>query len=643
MKKRGTWHILFWITLFVIIFILINAAGKKGPEVELEYSQFKQYIRSGSVSKVVVGQDFIKGQFRDSDGILKKFRTIPMNDPNLIKDMEENKVLNFSSVEKNGWLSSILIGCLPMVLLFFVLFFLMRGMIVGSGKHEIMSFGKTKAKLAGNNAAKKVTFKDVAGCNEAKEELQEIIEFLKDPAKFQKLGGKIPKGVLLFGSPGTGKTLLAKAVAGEAGVPFFSSSGSEFVEMFVGVGASRVRDLFDQGRKSAPCLLFIDEIDAVGRHRFAGIGGGHDEREQTLNQLLVEMDGFDTKEGVILIAATNRPDVLDPAILRPGRFDRQVLVSSPDLKDREEILSVHAQKIKIDTDVNLNVIARRTPGFVGADLANLINEAALLAARNGQKAVNMKNMEEAIDRVLAGPQRKSRMMSDKEKKVIAYHEAGHTIVAKLVPTADPVHKVSIVPRGPALGYTLQLPEEDKYLTSRTELLDRLAILFGGRVAEELVFSEITTGAQNDISKATEIATRMVMEFGMSEKVGPMALQRPNEEIFLGRDISKGVRHSGKTSELIDEEIKRLIDEAKNEATKLIKDNLTKLDKLVNYLLERETLSGEEVNKIMKGEDLPSISQKAPGREEDRKEAGVEKEVIKEITDNGKQESEKFSF
>jgi cell division protease FtsH len=640
MKKKSPWHILFWITLFIIIFMLMNSTGKKGLETDLEYSQFKQYIRAGSVSKVVVGQDFIKGQFRDSDGVLKNFRTIPMNDPNLIKDMEENKVLEFSSVEKGGWLSSLLVGCLPMILFLFVWFFLMRGMMMGSGKHA-MSFGKTKAKLAGNNAAKKVTFKDVAGCNEAKEELQEIIEFLKDPAKFQKLGGKIPKGVLLFGSPGTGKTLLAKAVAGEAGVPFFSSSGSEFVEMFVGVGASRVRDLFDQGRKSAPCLLFIDEIDAVGRHRFAGIGGGHDEREQTLNQLLVEMDGFDTKEGVILIAATNRPDVLDPALLRPGRFDRQVVVPSPDLKDREEILAVHAQKIKLDSDVNLNVIARRTPGFVGADLANLINEAALLAARNNQRAVNMKNMEEAIDRILAGPQRKSRMMSEKEKKVIAYHEAGHTIVAKSLPTADPVHKVSIVPRGPALGYTLQLPEEDKYLTSKSELLDRLAILFGGRVAEEVMFSEITTGAQNDISKATEIATRMVMEFGMSEKVGPMALQRPNEEVFLGRDISREVRHSGKTSELIDEEIKKIIDGAKSKATKLIKDNSAVLDKLVKYLLERENLNGEEVDKIIKGEELPPVAEKVPVTEEDRKEASVEKEVIKEKIDGGQQKSEKI--
>ncbi|MDR1122633.1 MAG: ATP-dependent zinc metalloprotease FtsH [Endomicrobium sp.] len=605
MKKKSLWYILFWIALFIIIFMLMNSVGKKELETELEYSQFKQYIRAGSVSKVVVGQDFIKGQFRDPDGVLKNFRTIPMNDPSLIKDMEENKVFEFSSVEKGGWFSSLLTGCLPMILFLFVWFFLMRGMMIGVGKNT-MSFGKTKAKLAGNNATKKITFKGVAGCNEAKEELQEIIEFLKDPTKFQELGGKIPKGVLLFGSPGTGKTLLAKAVAGEAEVPFFSSSGSEFVEMFVGVGASRVRDLFDQGRKHAPCLLFIDEIDAVGRHRFAGIGGGHDEREQTLNQLLVEMDGFDTKEGVILIAATNRPDVLDPALLRPGRFDRQVVVPSPDLKDREEILMVHAQKVKLDNSINLNVIARRTPGFVGADLANLINEAALLAARNNQKVVNMKNMEEAIDRILAGPQRKSRMMSEKEKKVIAYHEAGHTIVAKLLPTADPVHKVSIVPRGPALGYTLQLPEKDKYLTSKSELLDILTILFGGRVAEEVVFSEITTGAQNDISKATEIATKMIMEFGMSEKIGPMTLQRPNEEVFLGRDISKEVRHSGKTSELIDEEVKKIIDETKSKATKLIKDYSIVLDKLANYLLERESLNGEEVDKIMKSEELPPV-------------------------------------
>ncbi|MDR3124787.1 MAG: ATP-dependent zinc metalloprotease FtsH [Endomicrobium sp.] len=604
MKKKNPWFVFFWIMLFIIVFMLINSAKQRGQEVDLEYSQFKQYIKAKSVSKVLVSSDFIKGQFRDTDGVLKKFKTIPMDDPNLIKDMEDNNVLEFSSAQRNGWLAPILFNWGPIILLILFWLWMMRGMAGGS--KQAMSFGKTKAKLAGNNAAKKVTFKDVAGCNEAKEELQEIIEFLKDPAKFQKLGGKIPKGVLLFGAPGTGKTLLAKAVAGEAGVPFFSSSGSEFVEMFVGVGASRVRDLFDRGRKSAPCLLFIDEIDAVGRHRFAGIGGGHDEREQTLNQLLVEMDGFDTKEGVILIAATNRPDVLDPALLRPGRFDRQVIVPSPDLKDREEILAVHSRKITLGDDVNLNVIARRTAGFVGADLANLANEAALLAARHSQKSVSMINMEEAIDRILAGPQRKSRLMSEKEKKVIAYHEAGHTLVAKLLPSADPVHKVSIVPRGPALGYTLQLPEEDKYLTSKTELLDRLSILFGGRVAEEVIFSEITTGAQNDIAKATDIATRMVTEFGMSDKVGLISLQKPNQEVFLGRDISSSDRHSGKTSEIVDEEIKNIINSAKDKAVALIKSNISILNKIVDYLLERENLTGQDIDIIMKDEELSPL-------------------------------------
>ncbi|MCA6080401.1 MAG: ATP-dependent zinc metalloprotease FtsH [Endomicrobium sp.] len=627
MKKSNPWFVFFWITLFIIIFMIMNFARQGGQEVELEYSQFKQYVRAGSVLKVLVTPVSIKGQFRSSDGVLKKFRTIPMDDPNLIKDMEDNKVLEFAAAEKNGWLGSLLLSWGPVILLILFCFWMMRrGMSMGS--KQAMSFGKTKAKLA-DSSAKKVTFKDVAGCEEAKEELQEIIEFLRDPAKFQKLGGKIPKGVLLFGSPGTGKTLLAKAVAGEAGVPFFSSSGSEFVEMFVGVGASRVRDLFVHGRRSAPCLLFIDEIDAVGRHRFAGIGGGHDEREQTLNQLLVEMDGFDTKEGVILIAATNRPDVLDPALLRPGRFDRQVVIPSPDLKDREEILGVHSRKIKLDSDVDLNVIARRTPGFVGADLANLVNEAALLAARNNQKTVNMKNVEEAIDRILAGPQRKSRLMSDKEKKIIAYHEAGHTLVAKFLPTADPVHKVSIIPRGPALGYTLQLPEEDKYLTSKSELLDKLSILFGGRVAEELVFSEITTGAQNDISKATEIAMKMVTEFGMSDKIGPMALQKPDEGVFLGRDISRDARHSGKTSELIDEEVKNIIDNAKNRASKIIKDSMNILNEIVNCLLERENLNGEDIDRIIKGEELPPLSENSSMSVKDKKKSVDKKKVINE--------------
>ncbi|MDD4166529.1 MAG: ATP-dependent zinc metalloprotease FtsH, partial [Endomicrobiaceae bacterium] len=442
----------------------------------------------------------------------------------------------------------------------------------------------------------------------------------------QKLGGKIPKGVLLFGAPGTGKTLLAKAVAGEAGVPFFSSSGSEFVEMFVGVGASRVRDLFDQGRKNAPCLLFVDEIDAVGRHRGAGLGGGHDEREQTLNQLLVEMDGFDTKEGVIIIAATNRPDVLDPALLRPGRFDRQVVVPSPDLNDREEILKVHVRDIKISKEVDLKVIARRTPGFVGADLANLTNEAALLAARKDLTEVGMKNFEEAIDRIIAGPQRKSRIISDKEKSIIAYHEAGHTIVAKVIPGMDPVHKVSIVPRGPALGYTLQLPLEDKFLTSRTEINGRLSILLGGRAAEELVFNEITTGAQNDIARATEIATKMVTEFGMSDKVGTLALGTESEEIFLGRDISRNKKHSDKTAEIIDEEIKNIIAAAKERSEKILKDNMEKLKYMVEMLIEREFLTGDEVDAIMKGEKLQAKEE----IQENKIEMQQEKEAVKPV-------------
>ncbi|MCL2335208.1 MAG: ATP-dependent zinc metalloprotease FtsH, partial [Endomicrobia bacterium] len=459
MKQQKPWFIFFWITLFIIIFMLMNAARQKQSETELDYSAFKQHIRAGAVSNVVVSPTLIKGQFTDSDGAVKKFKTAPMDDPNLVKDMEDNKVAQFSGAERNGWLGPLIMSWGPIILLILFWLWIMRGMAGGS--KQAMLFGKSKAKLAGEGQP--VTFKDVAGCGEAKEELQEIIAFLKDPAKFQKLGGKIPKGVLLVGSPGTGKTLLAKAVAGEAGVPFFSSSGSEFVEMFVGVGASRVRDLFDQGRKSAPCLLFIDEIDAVGRQRFAGLGGGHDEREQTLNQLLVEMDGFNTKEGLILIAATNRPDVLDPALLRPGRFDRQVIVPMPELQDREQILAVHARKVKLDKTVDLKVVARRTPGFAGADLANVINEAALLAARRNQEAVNMKNLEEAIDRVYSGPERKSMIRSKEDLKKTAYHEAGHALVAKLLPGTDPVHKVTIIPRGASLGHTLQVPESDKYL------------------------------------------------------------------------------------------------------------------------------------------------------------------------------------
>lgn len=599
MKQKNPWFIFFWISLFVIIFMLMNSARQKNEEVEIKYSQFKQEIKNGNIANVTVAPDIIKGEFNDN-GTVKKFKTTPMDDPNLVKDMEENNVKTFSGSQGGKLFTSLLISWGPLIIFMLFFIWMMRGM-AGGGK-QAMAFSKSKAKLAGAGNTK-ITFKDVAGCDEAKEELQEIIEFLKDPAKFKKLGGKIPKGVLLFGSPGTGKTLLAKAVAGEAGVPFFSSSGSEFVEMFVGVGASRVRDLFDQGRKNAPCLLFVDEIDAVGRHRFAGIGGGHDEREQTLNQLLVEMDGFDTKEGVILIAATNRPDVLDPALTRPGRFDRQIIVPNPTLKDREAILGVHSKNIKMENTVNLGIVAKRTPGFSGADLANVVNEAALLAARLNQEAANMKNFEDAIDRVLAGPARKSMISGKEELKRIAYHESGHAIVAKKLPKADPVHKVSIIPRGQALGLTWQIPEDDKHLTSKEEALDRITVLFGGRAAEQVVFDEMTTGASNDISQATKLATHMVTTFGMSDKVGPISLDKGSEEIFLGKDISRDSHLSEKMSELIDSEIKKIIDDCLKKAKDILKKNRKTLDAMVSYLLEKETLSAEEVDLIIEGKSL----------------------------------------
>ena len=631
MKEKNSWGFIFWIVLFVILLSFMQSSRKKGNTEDIPYSAFKQSIKAGKIIKASVAPNIIEGEFTNEQGEVKKFKTIPLDDPKLVEDMENHKVQQFEGKAQNGWIGPLIMSWGPIILLILFWLWLMKGMQTGG--RQAMSFGKSKAKLAGNDKTR-ITFKDVAGCAEAKEELQEIIEFLKNPSKFQKLGGKIPKGVLLYGSPGTGKTLLAKAVAGEAGVPFFSSSGSEFVEMFVGVGASRVRDLFDQVSKHAPCLLFVDEIDAVGRHRGAGLGGGHDEREQTLNQLLVEMDGFDTKEGVIIIAATNRPDVLDPALLRPGRFDRQVTVASPDLNDREEILKVHVKKIKTAKDVDLKVLARRTPGFVGADLANLANEAALLAARKNQDEVVMKNFEDAIDRIIAGPQKKSRLISDKEKSIIAYHEAGHTIVAKVIPNMDPVHKVTIVSSGRALGYTLQIPLEDKFLTSRTEIEGRLAILLGGRVAEELIFNEITTGAQNDISRATQIATRMVTEFGMSDKIGPLALGKENEEVFLGMDISKSPKHSDRTAELIDDEIKKIISTAKQRATKILEENKDKLENLVKALIERETLNGEQIDKILKGEQLEPVETVAKNKENDTEQKETPKqEDVKEKIEN----------
>ena len=588
--------------LIIILVAMLFARLLRPQEYkEIDYSEFKSFLKSGQVVEALISEALIKGKFRNEEGEIVKFKTVPVEDPKLVEELETYGVKYKGEVKKN-WLSVVLFNFGPILLFIFIWLMLIRSMQAG-GK-QAMSFGRTRAKLF-DQSKQRVTFADVAGVDEAKEELQEIIAFLKDPKKFQKLGGKIPKGVLLYGAPGSGKTLLAKAVAGEAGVPFFSASGSEFVEMFVGVGASRVRDLFNQGRKNAPCLLFVDELDAVGRHRFAGIGGGHDEREQTLNQLLVEMDGFDTKEGVILIAATNRPDVLDPALLRPGRFDRHIMVPNPDLKDREEILKVHTRNIRLAPDVDLKVIARRTPGFVGSDIANLVNEAALLAAREDKKAVEMKEFEEAIDRVIAGPQRKSRMISEREKKIIAYHEAGHALVAKLIPGTDPIHKVSIIPRGPALGYTLQLPLEDKYLSTKTEITDKLTVFLGGRAAEELTFNELTTGAENDLHQATEIAHKMICEYGMSDKLGPLTLRKKETEIFLGRDFTKEKAYSEKTAQMIDEEVKSIVEDCRNRARDLLKKNKAKLDRLAKALMEKEILVGEEVEEILKRKEKVS--------------------------------------
>jgi len=582
--------------LIIILVAMLFARLMRPQEYkEIDYSEFKNFLRSGQVVEALISEALIRGSFKSETGELVKFKTVPVEDPKLVEELESYGVKYKGEVKKN-WFSVVLFNFGPILLFVFIWFMLIRSMQAG-GK-QAMSFGRSRAKLT-DQSKQRATFADVAGVDEAKEELQEIIAFLKDPKKFQKLGGKIPKGVLLYGAPGSGKTLLARAVAGEAGVPFFSASGSEFVEMFVGVGASRVRDLFTQGRKNAPCLMFIDELDAVGRHRFAGIGGGHDEREQTLNQLLVEMDGFDTREGVILIAATNRPDVLDPALLRPGRFDRHIMVPNPDLKGREEILKVHTRNVKLAPGVDLKVIARRTPGFVGSDIANLVNEAALLAAREDKKAVEMKELEEAIDRVIAGPQRKSRMISDREKKIIAYHEAGHTLVAKLIPGTDPIHKVSIIPRGPALGYTLQLPLEDKYLATKTEITDKLTVFLGGRAAEELTFNELTTGAENDLHQATEIAHKMVCEYGMSDRLGPLTLRKKETEIFLGRDFTAEKAYSEKTAEMIDEEVKKIVEDCRDRAKELLGKNRAKLDRLAKALMEKEILVGEEVEEILK--------------------------------------------
>ncbi|HBA61343.1 MAG TPA: cell division protein FtsH [Elusimicrobia bacterium] len=593
--KKNFRQLLFWMLSFMLFVAIYQSMKTVERERDIPYSQFKQDLRDKKITKVAVRPDLIKGEMKDGDKKVN-FRTVPMTDAKLIEDMEAAGVTDFSAEADKSWIASLVLNIGWILLFVFLWWFLFIKQAQMGGK-QAMSFGKSRARQQDLKKSK-TTFKDVAGCDETKDELNDIVDYLKNPKKYKLLGGTLPKGVLLYGPPGTGKTLLARAVAGEAGVPFFTSSGSEFVEMFVGVGASRVRDLFERAKKSAPAIVFVDELDAVGRSRFAGIGGGHDEREQTLNQILVELDGFEANEGIILIGATNRPDVLDTALLRPGRFDRRINVPIPDIKGRLEILTVHSRKIKMDVSADLSVIARHTPGFVGADLANIVNEAAILAAKKEKKAVEMKDLEEAIEKMMAGPQRRSRVISEHEKKVVAYHEAGHTLVAKSLPGCDPVHKVSIIPRGPALGYTLQLPVEDKYLTSKSEILNRLCVLLGGRAAEEMVFGEITTGAHDDLAKVSNYAQKMVLEFGMSERVGPLSLKKDESEVFLGRDIVRSAGHSNETARIVDEEIQRIVSECYARAKEALTKNRAGLDAIAARLIENEVIDAAEIEQIV---------------------------------------------
>ena len=583
-----------WLVIGLTMILLFQMFNKpQRPSDAISYSEFWSSVESGAINKVSIQGEEITGVGEDG----RPFKTVAPSDTELLPMLRKSDVnISVNKPEATPWYLTLFVSWFPMLLLIGVWIFFMRQMQMG-GKGGALSFGKTRAKLQGEGEVK-VTFKDVAGIDEAKEELEEIIDFLRDPQKFTRLGGRIPKGVLLAGPPGTGKTLLARAIAGEAGVPFFTISGSDFVEMFVGVGASRVRDLFTQGKKNAPCIIFIDEIDAVGRHRGAGLGGGHDEREQTLNQLLVEMDGFEGNDGVIIIAATNRPDVLDPALLRPGRFDRQVVVPVPDIKGREMILDIYGKKTKLAADVDMAVIARGTPGFSGADLENLVNEAALLAARENKDEVDASLLERAKDKVMMGAERRSMIISDKEKEITAYHEAGHALVARLLPGADPIHKVTIIPRGRALGLTMQLPVDEKYTHARGYLLDRIAILFGGRVAEQLVFNEITTGAGNDIERASELARKMVCEWGMSDELGPLAYGKKEEHIFLGREIAQHRDYSEQTAQRIDAAVKQIIVEANDKVTRLLEENRDILKAIAAELLERETIVLEDIDTII---------------------------------------------
>ncbi|MFQ5691605.1 MAG: ATP-dependent zinc metalloprotease FtsH [Nitrospinota bacterium] len=593
-------NLALWLVIGLIMIAIFQLFRPSTPNSEIGYSEFVRAVEEERVLEVLIQGEAVRGRFVNG----RQFRTYLPKDSTLIPLLRKKNVnIRVQPPEQGSWYTNLLLSWLPMLLLLGVWVFFMRQMQTGGTK--ALSFGKSRARLL-SDQKKRVTFEDVAGVDEAKEELQEIIDFLKDPQKFQSLGGKIPKGVLLMGPPGTGKTLLARAIAGEAGVPFYSISGSDFVEMFVGVGASRVRDLFDQGKKHAPCIIFIDEIDAVGRHRGAGLGGGHDEREQTLNQLLVEMDGFESNEGVILIAATNRPDVLDPALLRPGRFDRRVVVPRPDIKGRLGILKVHSKNIPMHGNLDLLVLARGTPGFSGADLANLVNEAALYAAGQGKKLVELSDMEYAKDKVMMGKERRSMVISEEEKRVTAIHEAGHALVSKKVPGSDPVHKVTIIPRGLALGLTHALPVEDRYNRDKEFLLGEIAILMGGRAAEHVILGQESQGAANDIERATYQARKMVCEWGMSERLGPLAFGKEDEAIFLGREIQRHKDYSDKTAEAIDDEIKRIVMESYERAEKIILENREKLEAITEALIERETLDGDEVDALIRGERLAPL-------------------------------------
>ncbi|WP_279009685.1 ATP-dependent zinc metalloprotease FtsH [Synergistes jonesii] len=627
-KNVGMYIVLIVLAVTLVnVFLAPEAKKTQGREL-LSYSKFLSEVNAGSVAKVKIDHEELTGTLKDGG----EFTTYILDASTLPAVIAEKGVeVEIVPPPKNSWITALLTSLLPTLLLIGVWIYFIYNMQGGGGK--VMSFAKSKAKLFLDNRPK-VTFADVAGCDEAKEELAEVVQFLKDPAKFTKVGAKVPRGVLLLGAPGTGKTLLSRAVAGEADVPFFSISGSDFVEMFVGVGAARVRDLFEQARKYQPCIIFIDEIDAVGRHRGAGLGGGHDEREQTLNQLLVEMDGFDAGAGIILIAATNRPDILDPALLRPGRFDRQVVVDRPDVNGRRDILKVHLREMKVEDDVDLDVLARRTPGFVGADLANLVNEAALLTARRDKEKLGMPEFEEAIDRVLAGPERKSRIISKKERETIAYRESGHALVASKIKGADPVHKISIIPRGHmALGYTLQLPEEDRFLISRQELSDKITVLLGGRVAEMIRFGDVTTGASNDLERATQIARQMVTQYGMSDKLGLVTLGRKQHEVFLGHDIVDDRNYSEEVAHTIDLEIRAIVDGAMNKAKGILTENRERLEEITKLLLEKEMLEGDELDELLgypkreHAEEKPQEEEKPGNKDEngEDKKDGEEKD------------------